>query len=245
MKRFFLCMAMASSLLLSGCAGSALYRGMDADGAFVSTASPSVAVQPAEGFKVVTSGKTLCRVPVEDSFNTLITADVWYALAAKDGAQLVSVLGECDSDWVWGVRAVGVDFQRLPVLYEYNGVESDSAMLRVYVRPGRLDPWMPMFRQSGGGWDGDVLVARYEWLGGADQDKLIVEYREPAPAMPETFAVRTAEMGAFLDRAKAAFSMGKAQSPVSLAPAGGHRVSDDLLSSVLGSVSLPAWKDWI
>ena len=146
MKKILICAAAAASLLLGGCAGSPVYRGMDASsGAFVSTHSPVVSVKAAEGYENVLSGRTLCRVPFEDSIMSISLADVWAALQDRDGSQLVTVLAECSSGKIWEVRPVGVDFQRLKVFYEKNGVYPDDATVHVYLRPASLDPWSPLF----------------------------------------------------------------------------------------------------
>ena len=50
MKRLFLCAALAAVMMLSGCSAMKIERGLDASGAFVSSASPSVTVQTSADF---------------------------------------------------------------------------------------------------------------------------------------------------------------------------------------------------
>ena len=59
MKKSFLGAALAAVMMLSGCASMKVDRGLDASGAFVSSASPAVTVQAGEGFSAVASGQTL------------------------------------------------------------------------------------------------------------------------------------------------------------------------------------------
>ena len=94
MKRLFLCVALAAVMMLSGCAGMKIDRGLDAAGAFISSASPAVAVQAGEGFTAVTAGRTLCVVPIENGILPIESADVWYSLHKAENAQLAVMLAE-------------------------------------------------------------------------------------------------------------------------------------------------------
>ena len=237
MKRTFFCAALAALFMLSGCAGSALHRGMDAaSGAFVSTAQPVVSVQPAEGFAPVASGKTLCRVPYENSLSSGILTEVWYSLSKKEGAQLAVILAECPADWEWSLGTLGTEFQHLPVLYELNGDGVNDATVRAYVRPAGRDPWQAAFAD---GWQGDTLLARYEWGTSSSPVKLIVEYREPAPEELGEGILQARAVNPFLKRAQAAFALSGVQTPVTLAPSAAVSVSDFKLAPVIGPVSLP------
>ena len=241
MRHVLACAVMAAAVLLGGCAGSAIYRGMDASsGAFVSTASPVVSVMPAEGFEDVLSGYTLCRVPYEDSMMNSISSNVWFSLQEREGAQLVTMLAECPSEVIWEVRPVGVDFQRLKVFYERNGVSPNDATVHVYLRPASMDPWLPLFAAAGKpGWEGGTLVARYEWTSSTEQDKLIVEYRESAPEMLEGMNPRIVDLEAFIGRSQQAFTLGGVTTPVNPVPRQSVIISDRLLAPVIGSVTAP------
>ena len=106
MKNILIAATLAASVLLGGCAGSSIYRGMDAaSGAFVSTHSPVVSVKAAEGYESVLSGYTMCRVSFEDSMIGSSLADVWASLQDREGAQLVTrKSGKCvPSAWISSV----------------------------------------------------------------------------------------------------------------------------------------------
>ena len=237
MKRAFLCAACAALLTLSGCAGSKLYRGQDAaSGAFVSTASPVVSVQPAEGFAAVASGKLFSRAPVENSLSGVVSTEVWYSLSEKDDAQLAVMLVECPSQWEWSLGSVGTEFQHRPVLYEFNGDGANDATVRAYVRPAGRDPWQTAFTK---GWQGDTLLARYEWFNSSSRFKLIVEYREPAPEQIGEGILLAQVISPFMKRAQEAFSLAGVQTPVELLPAASLRVSDMKLGPVIGPVTPP------
>lgn len=240
MKNILVCAVMAASLLLGGCAGSSIYRGMDASsGAFVSTHSPVVSVKAAEGYEDVLSGYTLCRVSIEDSMMSSSLADVWAVLQDREGSQLVTVLAECSSDKLWEVRPIGVDFQHLKVFYEKNGVYPDDATVHVYLRPASIDPWSPLFAEAGRTqWEGATLVARYEWTGSTQTDKLIVEYREPAPEFLDGMNPSLPDVTGFIERSQKAFTLGGVSMPVSPVPTGRLAAPDRLLSPVLGSVTV-------
>lgn len=240
MKNILVCAVMAASLLLGGCAGSSIYRGMDASsGAFVSTHSPVVSVKAAEGYENVLSGYTMCRVSFEDSMMRSTLAGVWASLQDREGSQLVTVLAECPSDKIWEVRPIGVDFQRLKVFYEKNGVYPDDATVHVYLRPASLDPWSPLFAGAGRTqWEGATLVARYEWTNSTQADKLIVEYREPAPELLDGMNPTMPDVTGFIERSQKAFTLGGVSDPVSPVSAAALPVSDGLLASVLGSVTM-------
>lgn len=237
MKRTFFCTALAALLTLSGCAASTLHRGMDAaSGAFVSTGHPVVSVQPAEGFTPVASGKTLCRVQYENSLSSGILSEVWYSLSKKDGAQLAVMMAECPAEWEWSLGTLGTEAQFLPILYELSGEGVHDATVRAYVRPAGRDPWQAAFGDS---WQEDTLLARYEWSSSSSNAKLIVEYREPAPADLGEGILQARVVTPFLKRAQAAFELGGVQPPVTLAPAAAVTVSDRKLAPVIGPVSLP------
>lgn len=239
MKHILACALLASAVLLGGCAGTSLYRGVDASsGAFVSTYSPVVSVKAAQGYEQVLSGYTLCRVPFENSMLRTLSVDTWFSLQAGEGSQLVSTLAECSSEYIWEVRPIGVDFQTLKVLYEHNGMSPNDATVHVYVRPVSMDPWTPLFAQAGkAAWQGDSIVARYEWTGGAESSKLIVEYREPAPEVLPGFVMSAEDLTAFIGRSQKAFTLEGVTSPVNPVARETVNVPDRLLAPVLGVLS--------
>ncbi len=239
MRHVLACAVLAASVLLGGCAGSAIYRGMDASsGAFVSTASPVVSVVPAEGFETVLAGYTLCRVPFENSIMNTVSSNVWFSMQESEDAQLVAVLADCPSEMIWEVRPIGVDFQILKVFYERNGISPNDATVHVYMRPASMDPWTPLFAAAGRSvWEGSSLVARYEWTSMTDKEKLIVEYREPAPEILEGMNPRLVDLEAFIARSQQAFALDGVATPVTPVPVRGVVISDRLLAPVIGAVT--------
>ena len=240
MKSLLVCAALSLTLLLGGCAGSAIYRGVDAStGSFVSTASPTVSVTAAEGYENVLSGYALTSVPYENGFLNTAPARVWFSLQDREGSQLVSMLAECSSDVIWEVRPIGVDFQTLKVLYESNGVGANDATVHVYLRPAAMDPWTPLFSRAGRSvWEGPTLVARYEWTNTTQTDKLVVEYREKAPELVDGLNPRLVDLRAFIERSQKSFVLGGVTMPVSPAEGAGMVIPDRLLAPVVGSVTI-------
>ena len=239
MKHIVACGALCVVTLLGGCVGAPIYRGLDAaTGDFVSTSSPTVSVKAAEGYANVLSGYTLCRVPYENSFMNCVSANVWFSLQEREGSQLAVMLAECPTGLIWEVRAVGVEYQKLKVFYESNGVGPNDATVRVYVRPASMDPWTPLFLGAGKtAWKGDTLVARYEWTSTTQKDKLVVEYREPAPELLAGMNPRVTDISAFIARSQKAFTLEGVTEPVSPVARVGVGISDSLLAPVVGSVS--------
>ena len=239
MRHILACAALAATVLLGGCAGSPIYRGMDAEsGAFVSTSSPVVSVLPAEGYENVVAGYTLCRVPYENSMMNTVSSRVWFSLESGEGSQLVTFLAECSSETLWEVRPIGVDFQTLKVFYERSGVSPSDATVHVYLRPASMDPWTPLFASAGKPvWEGWTLVARYEWTSTGEKEKLVVEYREPAPELLEGMNPRVADLEGFIERSQKSFALGGVNLPVTAAPGQSILISDRLLAPVVGSVT--------
>ena len=218
-----------------------LYRGLDAStNAFVSTAYPPVLVQPSDEFQNVAHGSLYVHVAEGDGMLKNIPVDAWYALYRSERAQMAVIVAQCSDQWIWEISTLGVEYQRLQVLRSYYGDGSRDATLNVYVRTGSRDPWMPIFAEYGSSWEGDVLVARYEWCTSHDTDKLLVEYREPLPAPKEELLGRQTLITEFLERAQAAFSL--APVPETVAKGSNRRnlsISDRLLAPVIGSVTRP------
>ena len=239
MKHIMICVLLAAAVCLGGCMGSSIYRGLDANsGAFVSTHAPTVSVIPAEGYENVLTGYTLCRVPYENSFISTFSSNVWFSLQKREGSQLVTVLAECPADVIWEVRGIGVDFQVLDVFYEKNGVAPSDATVRVYVRPASMDPWTPLYAGAGKAeWEGSTLVARYEWNSSTDREKLIVEYREPAPEFLDGMNPRMTDLAKFIERSQKAFTLGGVTLPVTPVSGSVVPVPDRTLAPVIGSVT--------
>ncbi|MBQ8172467.1 MAG: DUF4851 domain-containing protein [Mailhella sp.] len=237
MKKIFLCAALAAVMMLSGCAGK-VYRGLDNAGAFVSTA-PVASVQPAEGFANVASGRTLVQVPIEDQAIARASAQVWYSLYKNEGSQLAVMLAECFSGWEWNISSLGAEHHVKPLLYKFYGERPADATVLVYTRLVEKDPWMPSFAAAGSAWEGESVVARYEWMSTGSREKIVAEYREPASAVLKDDMVSTEQVGAFLQRAQKAFSLGGVQEGVQVSALPLTSISDWALGPVVGSVCLP------
>ena len=244
MKRFFLCAALAAVMMLSGCAGMKIHRGLDASGSFVSSASPSVTVQAGEGFSAVASGRTLCVVPVECGTLPQITTEVWYSLHKGTNAQLAVMLAECSGASVWNISATGVEYQHKPLLYKFYGDMPSDATVLVYTRNVAKYPWMPIFAQAGSSWEGETLIARYEWMDSTSREKLVAEYREPARVVEEGFVYPVSELNAFIARSQKAFSLAGVQEGIQVAPAPHTNIPNHLIAPVVGSVTLPEPPDF-
>jgi len=239
MKRIFLCAALAAVMMLSGCAGMKIHRGLDASGSFVSSASPSVTVQTGEGFSPVASGRTLCVVPAENGMPFQASAEVWYSLHKSENAQIAVMLAECSSPCIWNISATGVEYQYKPLLYKFYGERPADATVLVYARNVQKDPWMPIFAQAGAVWEGETLIARYEWTDSSSHEKLVAEYREPARVLAEGFVYPVSELNAFIGRSQKAFSLAGVQEGVQVVPAPHTNIPNHLLAPVVGSVTLP------
>ena len=244
MKRLFLGAAFAAVMMLSGCAGMKIDRGLDAAGAFISSASPAVAVQAGEGFTAVTAGRTLCVVPIENGILPIESADVWYSLHKAENAQLAVMLAECSSPSSWNVSATGVEYQCKPLLYKFYSDQARDANVLVYTRNVEKDPWMPIFAEAGSAWEGETLVARYEWASLDSTEKLVAEYREPAAVLGEGAIYPVADLNAFIARSQKAFSLGGVQEGVQVAPAVQTNIPNHLLAPVVGSVTIPEPEDY-
>ncbi len=239
MKRLFLFVMLSAVMLLSGCSATKVYRGFDASGAFVSSASPAVSVNPGEGFSAVSAGRTLCAVPVDSGMLNIVTTEIWYSLYKSDKAQLAVMLGECSAPCEWNISATGVEYQYKPLLYKFYGEMPSDATVLVYTRSVENDPWMPLFAQSGSAWEGETLVARYEWMSVSSRDKLVAEYREPALSLAEGMGYPVEDLNGFLKRSQKAFSLAGVQEGAQPVPAPHTNIPNALLAPVVGSVSLP------
>ena len=244
MKRLFLCVALAAVMMLSGCASMKIERGLDASGAFVSSASPSVTVQAAEGFTAISSGRTLCVVPVENAIIDTQGTSVWYSLHKGENAQLAVMLAECSFPCTWNISATGVEYQVKPLLYKFYGDKPSDANVLVYTRKVEKDPWMSVFAQAGSAWEGETLVARYEWVNLESTEKLVAEYREPATVLGEGAISSVEELNGFIARSQKAFSLSGVQGGVQVAPAPMTNIPNYLLAPVIGSVTIPEPDDF-
>ena len=244
MKKSFLGAALAAVMMLSGCASMKVERGLDASGAFVSSASPAVTVQAAECFTAVASGRTLCIVPVENGIINSQSTSVWSSLHKSDKAQLAVILAECFNPCSWNISSTGVEYQVKTLLYKFYSDKVSDANVLVYTRKVEKDPWMPTFAQAGSAWEGETLVARYEWSNLDSTEKLVAEYREPAKELGENAVYPVSELNGFIARSQKAFALSGVQDGVQVAPAPMTNIPNHLLAPVVGSVSMPEPQDF-
>ncbi len=191
-----------------------LARGLGQDpasgGMLASNGSPAVAVKPAEGMELVAAGRVDVPVQRAGMFGGIPSAPGWYALLAdKSGAQLTAILAEAPQGMRWPLNSTFNEHRGSRSLR--TGEETRDGVqfsTWTFVRPADNDPWMPLYREKGQGWEGELLVRQYAWWGINENAKLLIEYREPLPAdvlLP--LADDPASRSAFERRADAAFTL--------------------------------------
>ena len=153
--------------------------------------------------------------------------------------QLAVMLAECFSGWEWNISAVGAEYHVKPLLYKFYGERPADATVLVYTRLVEKDPWMPSFAADGSAWDGESVVARYEWMTTGSREKIVAEYREPASAVLKGDIVSTEQVGEFLQRSQKAFVLGGVQEGVQISALPLTSISDWTLGPVVGSVCIP------
>ncbi|MBQ8173302.1 MAG: DUF4851 domain-containing protein, partial [Mailhella sp.] len=114
-----------------------------------------------------------------------------------------------------------------------------DATVLVYTRLVEKDPWMPIFAKNGSFWEGETVVARYEWLSTGSREKIVAEYREPVSAVLKDGMVYTDHVREFLQRSQKAFVLGGVQEGVQISALPLTSISDWTLGPVVGSVCLP------
>ena len=103
---------------------------------------------------------------------------------------------------------------------------------------------MPIFAQAGSAWEGETLVARYEWVNLESTEKLVAEYREPATVLGNGAISSVEELNGFIARSQKAFSLSGVQGGVQIAPAPMGNIPNHLLAPVVGSVTIPEPDDF-
>ena len=103
---------------------------------------------------------------------------------------------------------------------------------------------MPIFAQAGSAWEGETLLARYEWMDSSSTEKLVAEYREPAPALEEGFAYSASDLNAFIARSQKAFKLAGVQEGAQVAPAPQTNIPNAVLAPVVGSIVQPEPMDF-
>lgn len=210
----------AISLVIFVCVSACLavkapqIRGLGQDpasgGMLASNGLPAVAVKPADGMRLVAAGRVDVPVTRAGMFGGIPSAPSWYALHAdKNGAQLAAILAEAPQGLRWPINSTFNEHRGSPSLRE--GEQTHDGMQLTtwtFVRQADDDPWMPVYREKGQGWEGALLVRQYAWWGVNENAKLMIEYREPLPEdvlLP--LADDPASRSAFEQRADAAFTL--------------------------------------
>lgn len=207
MKRF-LHMAVALALLpvLWGC-GQALQRGM-LDGAYVSTARPAIMVE-VNDMPLLTAGEGFANVFWTGMLGGL-PVQMWLALYGTGGLSPLAIVTQAQvpAGWYWdGMmrRPFSVDEGTAA----FGGVTYDAY---TYIVDPKADPFANFTGANAADgqpqrWLARAFAARYNF----NQDKIILEYREPLPeavldltALPLGYDMFLREFAA---RAQAAFTV--------------------------------------
>lgn len=223
-KKMF-CLILLGVFALAGCEG-ALQRGMLGD-AYVSTARPSITVA-VKGMPVMTSGRGIANLFWSGMMGGL-SIELWMAVYGSGGLAPLAIVAQAQTPqgWHWdGIMTRpfsvdqgeevfdGVSYQACTFLID-NPAEDAFGELVTAVKPdGQPQKWMAR-----------AFAARYNF----NDDKIIMEYREPLPegvenltALPLGYGGLLAE---FAQRAREAFS-------VSAGPANPRGVRDNFLRGV-------------
>jgi hypothetical protein len=233
------------ALSLAACAGMEPFEGMALDRArrsvFASSTAPGLVVAPADGFAPVSDGRLFVEVSRNGIFSAYSSVRVGYALFAEGSRQLAVCLASVSGGQEWPpnpdfTERRGLAAWEISMTY-HDGFEMETV---TYVRQGSKDPWMSAYAASGSGWEGDLLVRQYSWRTSSGL-KLVVEYREAAPAEEGGPRENRAD---FAERADASFllSRGAETRPVPSARSAAT-VDRRLLAAVLGEVR-PKFSVW-
>ena len=208
MQKFITPLALAL-FLLTGCA-DALQRGM-LDQAYVSTARPSIMIK-ANSMPLMTSGQATANLFWSGMMGGL-TIDLWMAVYGEGGLAPLAIVAQAQTpeNWHWDgilVRPFSVD-QGEEV---FNGTTYQVCTFTIDPANDPFGDLVTGVKPDGQPqlWMVRAFAARYNF----DQDKIILEYREPLPygvtdlsALPLGQANLLAE---FAQRAREAFAVSDA-----------------------------------
>lgn len=205
MKKYTLAAVAFLLLPLMWACGQSLQRGM-LDGAYVSTARPAIMVQVRD-MPLLTAGEGFSNVFWTGMLGGL-PVQMWFALYGTGGLAPLAIVAQAQlpSGWYWDglmERPFSVDEGTA----SFGGVTYTAY---TYMVDPKSDPFINFEGGSEGNqqrWLARAFAARYNF----NQDKIILEYREPLPeqivdltALPlgyDTFLME------FAARAKAAFEV--------------------------------------
>ena len=204
MRKYFHIAAGLLLLPVLWACGQALQRGM-ADGAYISTARPAIMVQVRD-MPLLTAGEGTANVFWTGMLGGL-PVQMWLALYGSGGLAPLAIVTQAQlpSGWYWDAimrRPFSVDEGTAA----FGGVTYDA--YTYIVDPG-ADPFANFTGENAEGqrWIARAFAARYYF----NQDKIILEYREPLPeAITDLTALPLgydAFLGEFAARAQAAFTV--------------------------------------
>lgn len=200
--------------LLWGCS-QALQRGM-LGSAYISTARPNISLQAAN-LPLMTSCQGICNLDWTGVMGGL-PIDVWVAVYGQGGLAPMAITAQAQTPQAWQFdsdmrRPFSVDHGNAV----FNGVTYQACTF--IVDPSR-DPFGGLCtatRPDGRPqlWVGRSFASRFNF----NQDKIILEYREPLPdgvtSLTDIPYGQAGFLGKFAQRAKAAFIVGNAPADVS------------------------------
>lgn len=204
-KYLYMLVALVLAPVLWGC--QSLQRGM-LDGAYVSTARPALMVQ-VKDMPLFASGEGYANVFWTGMLGGL-PVQMWFALYGSGGLMPMAIVAQAQlpSGWYWDAlmsRPFSVDQGTAA----FGGVTYDA--YSYIVNPG-ADPFANFTEANGPDgqpqrWIARVFAARYNF----NQDKMILEYREPLPAAISDLTALPLGYDSFLrefaTRARAAFNV--------------------------------------
>lgn len=205
-RKFAIVILAATALF--GCA-QALQRGMLGD-AYISTARPAISLQ-AKGMPLLASGEGFCNMSWTGVLGGL-PIQMWMAVYGSGGVAPLAIVAQAQvpNGWYWDsslARPFSVDHGTAA----FNGVTYEAFTYMVDKR----DPFGALVAgvQPDGQpqkWIARAFAARYNF----NQDKIILEYREPLPEQITDLANLPLGSDSFLRdfarRAQAAFEVGPA-----------------------------------
>lgn len=225
MRRVLTLTILASLPLFLGACADALQRGL-LDQAYISTARPSITLQ-AKNMPLMTGGRGMASLEWSSMLGGL-TVDVWLAVYGEGGLAPMAIVAQAQvpSGWYWdgimrrpfsvdeGVEVFdGVGYQACTFII--NPANDPFGSLVTGVKAdGSPQKWMVR-----------AYAARYNF----NNDKIIMEYREPLPDGVESLTALPLGQGdlllAFAQRARDTFS-------VSAGPKNPQGVTDPYANSI-------------
>lgn len=163
--------------LLAGCLGGSLQRGMLGN-AYVSTARPSITVE-AKNMPLLTAGRGLCNM-AWSGMAAGLPIEVWLAVYGQGGLSPLAIVAQAQTPegWYWD-GIMNPPFSVDVGTETFGGVSYQASTF--IVNPAR-DPFGQLVtgvRADGQPqlWIVRAFAARYNF----NDDKIIMEYREPLP----------------------------------------------------------------